>query len=110
MSDGVRETAGAGDWKGLLKQTRQALATLRAKDLEELAARADCMLSATIGDDWIRQRIPRPQAQELVDLTRQHRLLGDLLLATDRNLAVLRRLRRDADERTAGRMRSRWER
>jgi hypothetical protein len=67
------------------------------------------MLSATVGNDWIRQHIPRPQAQELVDLTRQHRLLGDLLLATDRNLAVLRRLSGDGDERT-GRMRSRWER
>jgi hypothetical protein len=109
MSDGGRETIGAGDWNGLLEQTRHALATLRAGELEELAARADCMLSATVGADWIRQRIPRPQAQELAALTRQRRLLGDLLLATDRNLAVLRRLRGGADE-GAGRMRSRWER
>jgi hypothetical protein len=109
MSDGVRETVGAGEWSGLLEQTRQALATLRAEDLEELAARADCMLSATVDDDSIRQRIPGPQAQEFVDLARHHRLLGDLLLATDRNLAVLRRLRGEADERAA-RMRPRWER
>ena len=111
MSDGVRERAGAGDWNGLLEQTRQALATLRAEDLEELAARANCMLSATVGDDWIRQHIPRPQGQELFDLTREHRLLGDLLLATARNLAVLRRLRGDAVEPIeGGRMRPRWER
>jgi hypothetical protein len=111
MSDGVRERAGAGEWNGLLEQTRQALATLRADDLEELAARADCMLSATVGDDWIRQRIPRPQAQELDGLSRQQRLLGDLLLATVWNLAVLRRLHGDACKGTgAGRMRSQWER
>lgn len=111
MSNGETERAGAGDWSGLLAQTRQALATLRAEDLEELAARADCMLSATVGDDLIRQRIPRPQAQELLDLTRQNRLLGDLLLATDRNLAVLRRLRGDDCGRTGpGKVRSRWAR
>jgi hypothetical protein len=109
MLDRVCERAGAGDWNELLEQTRRALATLRAEDLEELAARADCMLSATVGDEWIRQRIPRPRTQELVDLTRQHRLLGDLLLATDRNLTVLRRLRERADEQSS-RMRPRWER
>jgi hypothetical protein len=109
MSDGVSERAEAGDWSGLLAQTRQALATLRAEDLEELAARADCMLSATVGDDWIRQRIAKPQAQELLDLRRQNRLLGDLLVATDRNLAVLRRLRgSDCEGTGAGKAELRW--
>jgi hypothetical protein len=111
MANGACEKDRGGDWNGLLEQTREALATLRAEDLEELAARADCMLSATVGNDWIRQRIPSPQAQELADLTRQQRLLGKLLLATDRNLAVLRRMRGEAGERTgAGRARSPWER
>jgi hypothetical protein len=106
MSDGMRKRTEAGDWSGLLAQTRQALATLRAEDLEDLAARADCMLNATVGDDWIRQRIPRPQAAELRDLTRQNRLLGDLLVATDKNLAVLRRLR--GGEREGAGVESRW--
>jgi hypothetical protein len=109
MPDGVSERGEGGDWGGLLVQTRQALATLRAADLEELAARADCMLRATVGQEGIRQRIPRPQAQELHNLTRQHRLLGDLLLATDRNLAVLRRLCGDKGDRTrAGKVNPRW--
>ncbi len=111
MSDDVIERAGRNGWGELLAQTRQALATLRAEDLEELAARADCMLSATVGHDWIRQRIPIPQEQELLDLTRQNRLLGDLLHATDRNLAVLRQQRGDKYERSlAGKVNSRWAR
>jgi hypothetical protein len=108
MSDGVAERAEAGDWGGLLAQTRRALATLRAEDLEELAARADCMLSATVGPDWIRQ-VPRPEAQELLGLTRQNRLLGDLLNATGKNLAVLRRLRgAECGVTGAGKAESRW--
>jgi hypothetical protein len=111
MADGANERAGRNGWSELLAQTRQALATLCAEDLEELAARADCMLSAAVGHDGIRQRIPRPQEQELVDLTRQNRLLGDLLHATDRNLAVLRQLRGDEYGRTHTRkVNSRWAR
>lgn len=101
----MAERPGTDGWSGLLAETRQALAGLRAEELEELAARAECMWMAVAGEDWIRQRIPRPQAQETVRLARQHRLLGDLLAATERNLKVLRRLRgRGGEER------SRWAR
>lgn len=101
----MAERSGMNEWSALLEETRQALATLRAEDLEELAARAECMLSATLGDDWIRQRIPAPRRQELLDVTRQHRLLADLLRASGSSLAVLRGNQIDSCDR--GRFRER---
>jgi hypothetical protein len=83
----------ANEWSLLLEEARQALATLRAGDLEELAARADCMLAATVGWDGIRQRIERPSRSELTELGTMQRRLGDLLAATQRNLKVLRSTR-----------------
>jgi hypothetical protein len=95
----MAETSGTNEWSALLEDTQRALANLRADDLEELAARAKCMLTATLGGSWIRQRIPLPQPSHLLDLTRQHRLLGGLLHATGRNLAVLRRTQSDVPDR-----------
>jgi len=90
---------GANEWNALLEETRQALATLRAEDLEELAERAQCMLAATVGSDAVRQRLPRPQGAELRALANQNNQLADQLRAIDRNLAVLRRLRNRAGGR-----------
>ena len=82
------------DIAGLLAETRAALASLRADQLEELAARADAILSAGSPS------VPNPAA------LREHRLLGDLLEATGENLRVLRRLRNLASAEGS----SRWER
>lgn len=109
MVNSVTDTVDADGWGELLADARQALATLRAEELEDLAARADCMRRATTGEDWIRQRIPRPQAGEAVKLLREQRLLGDLLAATKQNLEVLRRLRGDM-RGCAGEGSSRWAR
>ena len=93
-ADPVRGAPGEREeWCALLAETRQALAHLRADELQELAARAECRLRATLGEDWIRQRIPSPATRELPRMARQHRLLRDLLRATRRNVAVLQRLR-----------------
>jgi hypothetical protein len=95
MSETMPQQSGKNEWSLLLAEARQALSTLRADELTELAARADCMLEATLGIDSIRQRMPTPQGQHLEELTREHRRLGDLLAATHRNLKVLRGVRTD---------------
>jgi hypothetical protein len=84
--------AGTDLWSGLLKETRQALAMLRAEDLEELAARAERLFDADAGLESQQQQGSRLRQAELVKVAREHHLLGDLLLATDKNLGVLRRL------------------
>ena len=82
------------DIEGLLAETRAALANLRADDLEDLAARAEAILSTSSPS------VPNPAA------LREHRLLGDLLDATGENLRVLRRLRNLASTEGS----SRWAR
>jgi hypothetical protein len=80
------------EWAGLLQQTRQALSTLCAADLEELAIRAERMSSAGFS-----LRPPgHSQPSDLRSLCAEHRLLGSLLLATRRNLNVLQRPRCNA--------------
>jgi hypothetical protein len=78
-------------WSGLVDETRQALATLRSKDLEELARRAQAMFDEAHGQKGQPVR-PQLSAEERAKLTGEHRLLGDLLQATENNLKVLRRL------------------
>ena len=69
----------------LLDETREALAYLRADELEALALRARHMLdSAPDG---------APPACDLRQLAAKHRILGDVLKETERNIMVLRRLR-----------------
>jgi hypothetical protein len=92
MSECMAEMAGKDSWSGLLEETRQALATLRAEDLEELAARAERMFDAAAGLESRRRQGPGIRGVERAKVAREHRLLGDLLLATDKNLQVLRRL------------------
>lgn len=102
MSDGVVERAETDGWNDLLAQTRQALASLRAGELEELAARAETMFG-------VFELVPDEEGR--TELVREHRLLEDLLLATDRDLAVLRRLRGDAGDRAgAWKVNPRWAR
>ena len=107
MSDAIATKSAANEWSRLLQETRLALTTLRAQDLDDLTARAESMSVATVGQDSIRQRIPNPGPRELLGVTREHRLLSDLLVATDRNLNVLRRLR-GYSRTPAGEANSRW--
>jgi hypothetical protein len=94
------------EWSLLLTEAQQALSTLRADELAELAARADCMLEAT---DPIRQHTSLPQGHELKELVREHRRLGHLLAATQGNLKVLRGVRADVRGVTRAREEdSRW--
>jgi hypothetical protein len=88
MSKALAEIDVRDEWAALLEQTRQALSTLRAVDLEELAVRADRM-SKVFAFKWRSQE----DAQTLApfNLSAEHRLLGSLLLATRRNLDVLQR-------------------
>ena len=67
-------------WLGLIEETRDALATLRADDLQLLAERAEAMENA------MSSQLPASRALRVAG-----RSLGDLLEETDRNLAVLRR-------------------
>jgi uncharacterized protein YmfQ (DUF2313 family) len=101
MSEGVSEMARTDSWSGLLEETRQALSTLRAEDLEELAKHAQTMFKEVEGQQ--ERLLLNPE--DLVKLTREHHLLGDLLQATERNLKVLRRLR---DRERTGEVNSRW--
>ena len=86
---------GTDDWPRpidlptLIEETRQALATLSADDLEELAVRAQLMLDGIDGPT--RARTPRDE--EIRRAAAGHRAIGDLLCATASNMAVLRRLR-----------------
>jgi hypothetical protein len=99
----LTDRAGADTWSRLLTAVREALAGLKAEDLEALAARAERMLEAAYECGML---VPQP---ELGALKTEYRLLRDLLLATDRNIQVLRRAcerkRSDAD---AGEVRRPW--
>ena len=95
--------AAVTEWNELLAETRQALSTLRAEDLELLTVRAEEMLAVT---SVCASRIDRGECR---GLGREHRLLGHLLTATDRNIEVLRRLRGGACGRSsAGGIDLRW--
>jgi hypothetical protein len=85
------------DWIALMQDTREALAHLRIDELEALAMRAHAALDATT------KSIPR--GDDLRELAARHRVLGEVLQVTERNLNVLRRLRGDEPDRS-----SRWAR
>ena len=87
-----------GNGSGLLEETRQALSALRAEDLEKLAARAEAAFDANPHIEPPKQGGPDLYGADVAKLTRERRLLGDLMLATDRNLAVLQRLRHSAGD------------
>jgi hypothetical protein len=72
-------------WIGLVDETREALGHLRADELEALALRAQQALDA--GASHL------PSSGDLRELAAKHRILGDVLRETERNIAVLRRLR-----------------
>jgi hypothetical protein len=103
--------ARSDSWSGLLEETRQALSRLRAEDLQELAARAQAMFAANLERESAGQAQAKPSAEELVEVAREHRLLGDLLLATEKNLAIMRRLQGRLSDRTYdGEVNRRWAR
>lgn len=72
---------------------------LRADDLEVLAARAQAMIEAANG------RGPAVSLRERAKIAKQHRLLGDLLQATENNLEVLQRLSGRTGDSTRRRVR-----
>lgn len=92
MSDGVVEMDGTDSWSGLLEETRQALSMLRVEDLGELSTRAQKMFDAAAVIGTRGQRGSGLGGAGMEKMKQEHRLLGDLLLATDKNLQVLRRL------------------
>jgi len=104
---------GTNEWRGLLEQTRHALSTLRAEDLEALAAHTERVFHATScsepesqGRPKARPQLPQP---EVATLAREHHLLSELLLATEKNIEVLRILQSRQPGRTpAGELNSRW--
>ncbi len=108
MSDTVATKSGPDQWSLLLQEARHALASLRAEDLGELAARAECMLAATLGPTSIRQRIAKPTLSNLSTMSREHRLLGDLLTATRANLKIVNRTRTGLGTSRTAEVNSRW--
>ncbi|HEX9198065.1 MAG TPA: hypothetical protein VF865_00785 [Acidobacteriaceae bacterium] len=107
MLDRKSETSGMTEWEGLIEEARMALSTLRAGDLEGLAVRAEAMLAVAVNPQR-KTKQPLPEAK-LASLTAEHRLLGNLLLATGRNLDVLRLVRGyPRDSTRTGEVNSRW--
>lgn len=92
MADGGSERAGESDWRKLLVETRRALTRLRFEDLEELAGRAEEMLRSARAAKFSRPGALEFRARGGAAMARELRLLDELLRATDRNTAVLRRL------------------
>jgi hypothetical protein len=90
MPQAVTAGCKTNPWTVLLEDTLRDLSDLRAEDLEELSARAECMMHATVAENPIRQRLPRPELHEIAGLARQHRLLGAMLHATGANLKALK--------------------
>jgi hypothetical protein len=104
----MAQNARATEWSGLLESTRLALSTLRLDDLEKLAARAEQMLDAMTERDSMRAAGPRLDPGDRRKVLGEHRLLGSLLAATDRNLDLLRRLHGSPARSGAGGLDSRW--
>ena len=77
----MRSVTKTPDIASLLAETCAALAHLRMEELESLAQRAEAILTSKA-----------EMSLSTVAARREHRLLGDLLDATDENLRVLRRV------------------
>lgn len=109
MRSSEANTFALDPWTDLLRQARAALSSLRAEDLEDLAGRAECMLEATVGDGAVRQRMHAPRMETMAGLARERGLLRSLLVETDRNLKVLRRMQPDGRAGIrSGEVDSRW--
>ena len=79
-------------WIGLVEETREALAHLRADQLEALVTRVQQEFEGGFEG--------APRSADLRELAARHRILGDILKETERNIAVLRRLHgRDSEGR-----------
>jgi hypothetical protein len=92
----MEDNSGAREWCGLLQETRRALSTLRAEDLEELAARAERIFEMNPCLEPTKRAGSEVLRSDMASLTRERHLLGDLMLATHRNRRVLQRLHRGA--------------
>jgi hypothetical protein len=104
MFDSLPEKCGTGDWSDLLASTRDALAGLRADELEQLARRAECAGEASAAQA-LSAEYNDPFAWQSSDVVREHRLLFDLLRATNDNLLVLKRLQ---DQAATQEVNARW--
>lgn len=78
-------------WSELLRAADGALATLDANELEELARRTEALV-ARVTDVSLTGCEARESLAQLRIAVPDHRRLGNLLLATNDNLQVLRRL------------------
>ncbi len=76
------------EWSGLVDATRCALASLECDELERLASRAERMLD----EQQFQTTSFDSESRAMRSLVEQKRVLGWLLDATGRNLALLRRL------------------
>lgn len=104
MSDGLEESAEIDVWTELLAATRDALANLRADDLEDLAKQAERLVEASFVQTS--QASSKPTfSPQLSAAVRERRLLGELLHVTNSNLKVLRRLHCPA---VGGEVNSQW--
>ncbi len=81
--------------KQLIEQTMQALEQMDADALEKLVATAESMREEAVAQPHATRWETAQEAGAASDVLQQ------LLAATDRNLALLRRLRGAAEERTA---------
>ena len=96
-------------WSRLLEETRLALATLRAEDLEELSSLAENLAGRYAGAGLHSGQISGISSGDMLDMIKAHRLLGDLLVVTDRNYQFLRRLQGHTNNRVVtGKREMRW--
>ena len=90
----------------LLQTTKDALANLRADQLEELAQRAESLAEGPIAGSQADCAAPGSSTQ-LRTTTLNHQRLGNLLRATRSNLQVMRKL---SGSNAGEEVNSRWER
>lgn len=105
MAEGLAESAGTDVCSELLAATRVALTGLRADKLEDLARRAEGLVAALFPQAPHDNGEPTSSPQFTRAAAKEHRLLAELLRATDSNLQVLRRLHSPA---TSPKVNSQW--
>ena len=104
MEDRSAGVSGKEVWSELLQATQDALTNLSADELEALVRRAEA-LSARVNTAFCDDTGLRESLVELKMAAPHHRLLGDLLSATNDNLQVLRKLYR---QQTSEGIKSPW--
>ena len=89
MSEVIARRVWEDGWRNLLRATRHALENLRPDDLEKLVQHAESLAelvaAPTTQKGTLKMQLPQSAA-----VIREHKLLADLLGATDRNLRFLK--------------------